>query len=101
MAAPSQVLYVHSPAQRTTMTIESELSGLNRELSIFPERAFDFKNAGAVIIEQVSYFLFHFPLLLFLCYTYLFKFNTARHQTRQLTGSVDEYPPVSRYCLYS
>lgn len=35
------------------MTIESELSGLNRELSIFPERAFDFKNAGAVVIGQV------------------------------------------------
>ncbi|CAM9446352.1 unnamed protein product [Scytosiphon promiscuus] len=34
------------------MTIEEELSGLNRELSMFPERAFDFKNAGTVIIEQ-------------------------------------------------
>ncbi|CAM9536576.1 unnamed protein product, partial [Hapterophycus canaliculatus] len=34
------------------MAIEKELSGLNRELSMFPERAFDFKNAGTVIIQQ-------------------------------------------------
>lgn len=37
------------------MTIEKELSGLNRELSMFPERAFDFKTAGTeVVIQQVS-----------------------------------------------
>lgn len=35
------------------MVVENELSGLNRELSMFPERAFDFKTAGTVIIEQV------------------------------------------------
>ena len=46
-----------SPAQHTTMDIESELSGLNRELSMFPERAFDFKNAGTVVIEQVICFV--------------------------------------------
>lgn len=35
------------------MVITHELSGLNRELSMFPERAFDFAKAGTVIIEQV------------------------------------------------
>lgn len=82
------MLYVHSPAQRTTMTIESELSGLNRELSIFPERAFDFKNAGAVVIEQVNYFLFQFPLLLsHLLHAHQGTANQAAH-----TGNADEYP---------
>lgn len=36
------------------MAIEGELSGLHRELSMFPERAFDFKTAGTVVIEQVQ-----------------------------------------------
>ncbi len=35
------------------MTIEDELSGINRELSMFPERAFDFAGAGTIVIEQV------------------------------------------------
>ncbi|CBN80157.1 expressed unknown protein [Ectocarpus siliculosus] len=34
------------------MAIEDELSGLNRELSMFPERAFEFSKAGEVVIEQ-------------------------------------------------
>ncbi|CAM9963416.1 unnamed protein product [Pylaiella littoralis] len=34
------------------MTIEKELSGLNRELSMFPERAFDFKTAGTKVVIQ-------------------------------------------------
>lgn len=36
------------------MGIEDELSGIHRELSMFPERAFDFKNAGTIVIEQVQ-----------------------------------------------
>lgn len=36
------------------MAIEDELSGLNRELSMFPSRAFEFEAAGTVVIEQVS-----------------------------------------------
>lgn len=36
------------------MVLEDELSSLNRDLSIFPTRAFEFKNAGTVVIEQVG-----------------------------------------------
>ncbi|CAB1100973.1 unnamed protein product [Ectocarpus sp. CCAP 1310/34] len=34
------------------MAIKDELSGLNHELSMFPERAFEFSKAGGVVIEQ-------------------------------------------------
>eukprot|EP00752_Nemacystus_decipiens_P017897 g16046.t1 len=34
------------------MVVEDELSGLQRELSMFPERAFDFQHAGTIVIEQ-------------------------------------------------
>ena len=36
------------------MVLEDELSSLNRELCMFPTRAFEFKHAGTVVIEQVS-----------------------------------------------
>lgn len=35
------------------MVVEDELSGIQRELSMFPERAFDFQHAGTIVIEQV------------------------------------------------
>lgn len=35
------------------MGIQDELSACDRDLSIFPARAFDFKTAGTVVIEQV------------------------------------------------
>eukprot|EP00903_Cladosiphon_okamuranus_P011205 g10573.t1 len=34
------------------MGAEDELSGIQRELSMFPERAFDFRHAGTIIIAQ-------------------------------------------------
>lgn len=46
------------------MVVEDELSGIQRELSMFPERAFDFQHAGTIVIEQV-------PPLQHVCDTYI------------------------------
>ena len=37
------------------MVVEDELSGIQRELSMYPERAFDFQHAGTIVIEKVNY----------------------------------------------
>lgn len=42
-----------APLVLANMAITDELSALDRELSMFPVRAFCFMNAGTVIIEQV------------------------------------------------
>lgn len=48
---------------RGAMVVEEELSGLNHELSMFPERAFEFRNAGTVVIEQVVKRVLYFACL--------------------------------------
>lgn len=42
-----------APLVLANMGVTDELSGLDRELSMYPVRAFNFKNAGTVVIEQV------------------------------------------------
>lgn len=49
----SQLAVSVAPLVLAKMAVTDELSGLDRELSMYPVRAFNFKNAGTVVIEQV------------------------------------------------